>query len=385
MVRATRRPALSRRAFSALLGASLLAPPLAVRAAVPITVVDMAGRSVTLARPVKRIVLLDARDIVSMGIVHPDPARLVVGWAGADTFDSAAVRSLYEARPAGSDPIATVGTQTGDTLSLERIIGLEPDLVVATAQMAPEPGNGSLARQLAAAGIPVLFSSIASNGLADAAGDPLGDMIRTMRMWGSVLGRPAAADAFAAFAGERVDAIRERLRGTTPTTAYLEVQSTYEDCCWAAGQRIWGDLLALAGGRTLSAADAAWYAKVSLEQLIIESPEVYIATGGAYGAGLRPAIGPGLAPEPGSEGLRRLAGRTGFDTLPAVREGRVHGIWTGLLTIAPLNVLFLELAAKWLHPAAFADVDPAATLDVLNRRFLAKPLPGPCWLSLSPA
>ena len=61
----------------------------------------------------------------------------------------------------------------------------------------------------------------------------------------------------------------------------------------------------------------------------------------------------------------------------------MHGVWTGLLAVPPLNILFVEAAAKWLHPDAFRGVEPDDTLDEINRRFLAKPLPGPCWLSLA--
>ncbi|MCG8446900.1 MAG: ABC transporter substrate-binding protein, partial [Hyphomicrobiales bacterium] len=281
--------------------------------------------------------------------------------------------------------IPVVGGQTAGTLSVERILALEPDLVVATAYMEPDLGEGILARRLEAAGIPVVFSNAASNRepAGGAAGDPFDDMARTLRMWGAVLDKSGEAEAFIAFVQGRLARVKERLGATPPTKAYLEVQSTYDDCCWVAGQRIWGDLLGRAGGRNLSAVDAPWYAKVATEQLMAEAPAVYIASGGAFGTGIRPAIGPGLDPAKGRAGLRRLTERTGFDTLPAVRNGRVHGVWTGLLTVPPLNILFVEVAAKWLHPGAFRDAEPNKTREEINRRFLRKPLPGPCWLSLA--
>ncbi|MEW5421588.1 ABC transporter substrate-binding protein [Amorphus sp. 3PC139-8] len=374
---------LNRRQFSAGLGAILLSPSFAVAAAAE-GVVDMAGRQVSLIKPAERIVLLDARDIVSMAVLHPDPARVVIGWAGADTLDSDLLRRHYETRPDGSGEIAVVGGQTATTVSLERILALKPDLVVTTAYMEPELGDGVLTRRLEAAGIPVVFSNTASNEqTTEADRDPFAAMARTMRMWGQILGKSDRAETFVGFAHEHLNEVRQRLGATSPTKAYLEVQSTYDDCCWAAGDRIWGDLLALAGGHNLSAVDAPWFAKVALEQLIAEAPEIYIASGGAFGRGIRPAIGPGLDPDEGGEGLRRLTERTGFETLPAVQDGRVHGVWTGLLTIAPFNILFVECAAKWLHPDLFADLEPTDTLNALNEQFLAKPLPGPCWLSLA--
>jgi iron complex transport system substrate-binding protein len=50
--------------------------------------------------------------------------------------------------------------------------------------------------------------------------------------------------------------------------------------------------------------------------------------------------------------------------------------------MAPLNPLFVEIAAKWLHPDRCADLDPARTLEDINRRFLAQPVAGPLWVSL---
>ncbi|SFU23432.1 hypothetical protein SAMN05518861_1722, partial [Mesorhizobium sp. YR577] len=65
-----------------------------------------------------------------------------------------------------------------------------------------------------------------------------------------------------------------------------------------------------------------------------------------------------------------------------VRSKRVHGIWTGLIAVPPLNILFIELAAKWLHPERCEDIDPSATLAEINERFLGTPIEGPLWASL---
>jgi iron complex transport system substrate-binding protein len=50
--------------------------------------------------------------------------------------------------------------------------------------------------------------------------------------------------------------------------------------------------------------------------------------------------------------------------------------------VPPLNILFIELVAKWLHPDLCADIDPDATLSEINRRFFKTPLGGPLWVSL---
>lgn len=398
-----RRPGpVDRRSFLGLMGAAVAAPlSLPASAAssptsppspvlsgsYPMTIRDVVGRSVILKGPARRIVLLDARDVVSMAVLHRDPSSRVVGWADVDRFDSDLVRHQYERRPDGSR-IETVGGATADTVSVERILALAPDLVVTTAFMDPDQGQGALTRRLQDAGIPVVFSKANSNRATPTDAirhDPFADMAHAMRLFAAILDQHQKAEDFLAFVARHRATVADLLTEVPAQKAYLEVQSTFDDCCWAAGQHVWGDLLTQAGGENLSIVEAPWYAKVALEQLMTEAPEVYIGSGGAFGAGLRPGIGPGLDPAKARAALHRLVERTGFSTLPAVRDNRVHGVWTGLLTIPPLNILFLEAAARWLHPGPCATLDPAATLTTLNQQFLAKPIQGPCWVSLNAA
>ncbi|OZI58619.1 ABC transporter substrate-binding protein [Bordetella genomosp. 1] len=344
-------------------------------------VTDMAGRQVTLAGVPRRILLLEARDLLTMALLVPDPAARVAGWAAADRIDSAALQARLE----DGRRIPVVGRQTPDSISLEGVISLAPDLVVASSFMAPERDErGSFLERMRLADIPVVFSDVASNG-ADAAtsAGPVADLRRYLRMWGEILDAEARAQDYLAFADRHLARIAQGLgTGTPPVTTYLEVQSTVDDCCWAAGQQVWGELLALAGGRTLPAVSAAWYQKLQLEYLLATPHDVYIASGGGWAAGGRPAIGPGLDPVQARAGLQRLLGRPGFAELASTRNQRVHGIWTGLIAMRPLNILFVEVAAKWLHPERFPDLDPAATLAEINARFLARPIDGPLWVSL---
>ncbi|MET3616301.1 hypothetical protein ABID16_004650 [Rhizobium aquaticum] len=120
-----------------------------------------------------------------------------------------------------------------------------------------------------------------------------------------------------------------------------------------------------------------------LSYLLSTPHDVYIASGGGRASGSRPAIGPGIDPALGRQGLQRLIdGRPAFDHLPSVRAKRVHGIWTGLITNLPLNILYIAQAAKWLHPEQCVDLDPAAMLDRINRDFAAFPIEGPLWASI---
>ncbi|MBO0904703.1 ABC transporter substrate-binding protein [Jiella sonneratiae] len=369
------RPAagISRRGL--LAGAAALAAVNAARSAAPPSVTDMLGRKVSLPERPGRIVLLEAGDILTMGAIHPSPASLVVGWAATDRIDSETLRRAYEERAGHS--IALVGGQGPDTVSLEAVVALAPDLVVASAYA--NGGSDAFVERLEAAGIPVIFSDAADNR---GGGGRRDDLAAVMRLWGAVLGRQREAESYLSFVDDHRAAVRRRLEGATAVKTYLEVQSTYDDCCWAAGRSIWGELLAEGGGRALDAVTAPWFQKISAEQLIVEDPDVYIACGGGFSPSLRPAIGPGISRGEGRAGLRRLVRRSALSSVEAVRDGRVHGIWTGLITVPPLHPLFVELVAKWTHPDACADLDPRRTLATMNERFFSVAISEPLWVSL---
>ena len=377
MVKPTR---IDRRTFcgALLLGGLIASSP--TSAAIQRTVTDMAGRKVQLSGVPKRIILLEARDIVSMALIHPDPASLVVGWAAVDRIDSGALQQSFEK----GRRIEIVGKQTPDTISIEGLISLSPDLVVATSFMAPLVDDDLLVQRLERAGIPVIFSDLSSNTTTDnsAKTDTIVDTHRQMAMWGEVLNANQRVSAFISFFDAHLKDVLRRLKDAQSVTTYLEVQSTVDDCCWAAGTKIWGELLKLAGGKTLPDVTAPWFQKLQLEYLLSTPNDVYIASGGGWDAGGRPAIGPGLDSAKGREGLRRLTERTGFDQIPSVRNGKVHGIWTGLIAISPLNIVFIEVVAKWLHPDLCGDLDPAVTLAEINYSFLSTPIDGPLWVSL---
>ncbi|MCG5477222.1 MAG: ferrichrome ABC transporter, partial [Sinorhizobium fredii] len=69
------------------------------------------------------------------------------------------------------------------------------------------------------------------------------------------------------------------------------------------------------------------------------------------------------------------------ESIAAVRNGRVHGLWNFFNAI-PLNIVAAEAFAAWLRPDLFADVDPARTLAEINERFAAVPFEGAYWISL---
>lgn len=330
--------------------------------------VDVLGRAVPLARRPNHIVLLDASDLYAVSALIPDASERVVGWASAARLDLGAEAWRLDA------DFTEVGGISPDTVSIEAILALEPDLVVSSAYMLPPQGS-VLQQQLEASGIPVAWSS----GYDHAFG-PEKKLQRAMAFWGALFDQQTRAAALARFGAQRFTRLASAPKPRPLPRVYMEIMTTYDTCCWAAGESFWGDLFSLVGG-DLIAGSTGWGAQISEEALLSLNPEVYVATGGNFSATLQPPIAPGRDLTLGQSGLRKAADRRALRHTDAVRNGRVHGIWSGLISSPVLVPILAEIMAQWLHPEQFSDVDPTQTLAELNSYF-AEPLPGPMWASL---
>ena len=252
---------------------------------------------------------------------------------------------------------------------------MRPDLAVYTLGMGPNPQQVA---QLERAGIPVVFIDFFSQ--------PLERLEPSLTLLGAVTGRSNEARAFIDLRRKRLEVIKGRLTEASPARpdVFLEAHAGISsECCNSPGKGNIGDYIQLVAGHNIGAdVLPAATGRLSMEYIISRNPDIYIATGGPHLArtgGL--AMGSGYTPAQARAALAGVSGRSGIAQLGAVRAGRVHGISHQLLN-SPLDILAVEVLAKWIHPDLFADLDPAATLAEINRRFLAVPLEGTHWVNL---
>ena len=355
------------------LGLALLLGLLAARpAGAEVAVTDDAGREVRLMAPAARIVLTDGMGFIALALIDPDPAARLAGWNAARL--DAGARAAFDRALPGLAAVPDIGDPAVRG-SVEALIALSPDLVV----LDPFYDRGSPALALLeAAGIPVAV--LALTPTLRAAEPHAG-----LRRLGALIGRGAEAAAYADFADARLRELARRVEGAARPPVLLEAHAGRGPCCLSpgAGEGI-GDFVALAGGENIGAALIPGMAgMLSAEYVLSRGPEVYIGTGGAYLAGAGLVVGPGAGAEEARDGLRRAAARTGIAGTPAAATGRLHGLWHGL-AISAINVVAIEAMARWIHPELFADIDPAATMAEINRRFLAAPLEGALWVDAGP-
>lgn len=340
-----------------------------------IALTDISGHKIVLPRPANRILITDGRFLMALALIDPDPVGRLVAWPhdidhiGPETFDS--FRRKF---PAIDRLLRVAGS--AQTQSVEQIIGAAPDLAVfpLAAHLSSEERD-----KIEAAGIPVLTIDFFVH--------PLANLAPSLRLLGQASGRQDQAERFIAFRQSRMEAIAGKLSAVADKPrpgVFLEPHAgLVEECCTSPGNGNIGDYIDFAGGENIGRAVIPSAAgKLSLEYVINRHPQVYIATGGPYmekRGGV--VLGPGYSAERAKASLAGVITRSGFDSLPAIRTGRVWGLSHQLLN-SPLDILALEVLAKAIHPELFSDIDVAATRQTIVDKFLPVPLDGTYWTSL---
>jgi iron complex transport system substrate-binding protein len=278
---------------------------LTVASAAAFTTRDMLGRDVTLAAPPKRIVSLVPSVTESLYALNAEV--LLVGVTDFCDFP----------------PEARHRTKVGGMVapSLEAIVALRPDLVIATTEGTREDTFTLLSR----VGVPVYL--VAAHHVADA--------LSLMRRLGVLTGRETAAGPLVSRLEQRIEAVKTAVATFgRPRVLYV----LWPDPLIVPGREaLVTELIQLAGGQSLTADDADAWPRYSLEAAVAKSPEVILLANHGAGTG---AVS--------IEKWQRLA------SLPAVKSGRLLSVSGDLMhRYGPRFVDGLEQLARAIHPEAF--------------------------------
>jgi iron complex transport system substrate-binding protein len=288
---------------SAMILVAVLAASALVGAAVQVT--DGTGRTLTLPALPRRIVSL-VPGVTEMLYAIGAEDRLV----GRTDF-------------CDYPPEARSKPSVGGTVSpsLEVLVTLKPDLVVATSA-----GNSDeTRRQLERLRVPLY--------LVDPHG--LSDVFRTMTRLGALTEREGRAAEVVAGLERRVRAVAVRV-AALPRPRVLYVVWPEPLIVPGRGAAV-TELIELAGGESVSADGPEGYPRYSVEAAVARGPEVIILA--RHGAGTAPYA---------REKWERFA------DLPAIRAGRLHAVDGDLFhRFGPRVVDALEILARLLHPEAF--------------------------------
>lgn len=125
---------------------------------------------------------------------------------------------------------------------------------------------------------------------------------------------------------------------------------------------MWGGVIDRLKGQNIANGQIENWGPLSREYVLSEAPDVILLSGSEWLN--RPAAVPmgfGADQSLANERIAAYLGRAGWSDLPAVKNGKVYGIYHGgSRTLS--DFAYFRFLGKALHPDAFADVDPQAEL-----------------------
>lgn len=281
--------------------------PQAPAASGPIELSDDNGGGVRLEGPARRIVSLvpsATETLIAIGARD----QLV----GRTRYDTASALASVRSVGGGIDP------------SIEAIVGLKPDLVIAWAT----DKRATLREKLGASGVPTFAVST----------EDTTDIFRNIRNLGRLSGHDSAATAVAGAVRATLDSVRTSVAGRpTPSVIYV----VFPDPPMTAGPKTFiGQLLSLAGGRSIFPTTDTNWPNVALEEIVKRDPDIVIVPVG----------------ESTGNALERFRKLTGWRNLRAVKEGRVVSVSADLLSRpSPAIAQSARVLRAALHPELAGD------------------------------
>ncbi len=320
------------------------------------TVTDTEGREVMIHTPVERVLLgFYFEDF--QAIVGPKAFDRVVAisrpvWQGWRNLQWAA----YVAHEPRIEQLIDVGDTESSTFNIEAAIAAKPDVAIIAAWQ--YRSLGETVGKLEAAGIPVV--------VADYNAQTVEKHVASTLLIGKIMGAEERAQRLADEYAAAVADVQARVKqaGGTPKRVYVELGNKgpgeYGN---SYGKGMWAGVIGLAGGENIAAGQVENWGPLNPEYVLASNPEVIFIPGSDWTT-KKKAVLMGFGIEPGKtrERLRPYTGRPGWSELTAVKVSQVHAIYHGGARTL-YDYAYLQYIAKILHPEAFADVDPAATLQ----------------------
>lgn len=345
------------------------------------TVIDMAGRSVTIPAKVDRILLGEGRLFYAVSLLEgKKPFDRIVGWQGDFRKLDTQTYAIYQARFPQIDNIPLIGNTTADSISPEKVLTLNPDIAIFGLSGHGPGKNSELVNQLEKAGVPVVFVDFRTS--------PLKNTLPSMRVLGKVLHREQQAENYINFYQDHVRQVTDitnKIPQDKKPSVFIELHAgSSEECCGSAGKGNMGDFIDQAGGNNVAKnLLPGALGTVNLEKVLAANPDIYIASGGKAPDSQAPGIvlGAQVTPEQAQTSLQKVLNRKGINTLSAVNDGRSYAIWHNYYN-SPYNLLAIQSFAKWFYPEQFVSLDPKRTMDDLYSQFLAVEPSGTYWIEV---
>ncbi len=264
-----------------------------------LTILDGAGRVVTIAGAPERIVsIASAATEILYAIGCGDNV------VGVDEY------SDYPPEVADKPKVGT-----GSELNVEAVLGLEPDLVIAW----------WFSREA--------ISTLEEKGLTVVAINPrtVTEVLDTIRMLGLITGHLDEAENLIADMQARMDEITTMVKEIPTEERPLVYYELYSPMKTTGAGTFTNELIFMAGGINIAAGEPVRYPVLSEEYIIERNPDVIIVVSGGAS-------------------VEEIKARPGWENIRAVQNDRVYTIDRHLVTSSPRIVEGLEQFCRWFYP-----------------------------------
>ena len=265
-----------------------------------------------------------------------------------------------------------------DTISVESIISLDPDVVLMSAPVNYDYIEPELDK-FAEAGIEVAFVNYHKQTV---------EMHRSStELIGEIMGQEERAKEISDFYEDQVKLIEERISGLEENAerpkVYMEYSiapNTYGNS-WA--DKMWGALIPQCGGINIAAGLSDGNSvEVAPEQVIASNPDLIVFTGCLVDDNNENiVVGYGADREKALERLQAYKEREGWSGLNAVKNDRMAVLYHDLSRHI-FDFAGIQMLAKLCQPELFADVDPEENLRTFFEKYMPVELEGVWMVSL---
>lgn len=340
-----------------------------------IEVTDMKGRTVMLPADIQRVVVTFNMEEY-FAVAGEEGIDKLVGWS--HKYWEGRRQDAYDAFTAVYPQLADIPDvgYNGD-ISIEAIISLQPDVVLASSTGANYNALEPAFDNLRAAGIECVFFDFHKQTVET--------HCQSVQLLGTILGQEERAQEIADFYTEQMSVVTERL-ADLPDEARPRV---YMEFSMGPGQygntwseQMWGALIRTCGGTNIAAGMEGASVDIAPEQVISANPEVIIfACSPRNDVSDNIVVGYSADEALAREHMEAYKTRDGWANLDAVKNNRMGGLYHDLSRHI-FDFAGAQFLAKMIQPELFADLDPEANLSEFFERFMPVDLDGVWTISL---
>ena len=318
-------------------------------------VTDLKGRTVTLPANIEHVVVTFNLEEY-LAVTGEAGVDKLVGWSHKywKGRRDDAYNAYTKALPT-LESIPDVG-YNGD-ISIEAIISLQPDVVLASATGANYNALEPAFDLLHQAGIEVVFFNFHKQTIETHQ--------QSIQLIGKVMGQEERAAELARLYEEQMNLVYDRLKDLADEdrpSVYMEFSRGPSVIGNSWSEQMWGAQIRECGGVNIAAGQEGASVDVPAEQVLAANPDFIIMSGCLQSDDTDNVVmGYGADRELAREHLEAYKSRDGWSSLNAVKNNNMGAIYHDLSRHI-FDFAGAQFLAKTLHPDLFADIDPEANL-----------------------